>query len=549
MKNNRVLLISLIATLLLTSYCTFKSPLENEALLQELFHAIKKNNVQKADSILNLNPGQIHAQDSMGRTALYFAARYGNEVILSDLIKKGADVNAITNNNETALHIASSKKKHEIVSILLEQKIDLNKKTKAFGLTALHNACWKGDSVIVKMLIEKGADVNSKSKYNNTPLHKAALKGNCTITKILLLVGADVNAKNVFGDSPLHRAARRGHKEMCELLIQYGAGINATRNDGATPYHAAKEEGKDEIVELLLKQGADSLPKHFPELKGTYFGLKEPGLIPEVFAPGIVSSHHLEHGSPIFFPGGNEIHWSSHLMPLREGGMVKYMMKRTGGTWEPAQITSTHGTVFLKNGKQTLFLHKALIPGIDDPDLPFGEIPPRIWAADKTENGWGEPYPCMFGGDSPNFGWAFNATNKGNFYFKNQKGIYRSKITNGQFGYPEKTNLDNNYAGFSFLISPDEDYYIISAWDLGGYGSEDFFIYFKMEDDTWSERINMGPKINTWATERFPGFSPDGKYLFFTRGMPEEEHDIYWVSIKIIDELRKNYNNENKSNN
>ena len=75
MKSNHVLLISLIAALLLTSNCTLKKPSKNEALLPELFHAIKKNNVQKADSILNLNPGQIHAQDSMGRTALYFAMK------------------------------------------------------------------------------------------------------------------------------------------------------------------------------------------------------------------------------------------------------------------------------------------------------------------------------------------------------------------------------------------------------------------------------------------------------------------------------------------
>lgn len=541
MKNYRFLPITLITVLLLTSYCTFKKPIQNEVLLPELFHAIKKNDVQKTDSILNLHPGQIHAKDSMGKSALYFAARYNKEEILSGLIKKGADVNAVTNNNETALHIASSKKKHEIVSILLEHNANVEIKTKAFGLTALHNACWKGDSVIVKMLIENGADVNSKTKYNNTPLHKVALKGNCTIAKMLLPAGTDVNARNIFGDAPLHRAARYGYKEMCELLIQHGADLKATRNDGAIPYHSAIEEGQKEIAGLFVKHGADTLPKHFPELKGTYFGLKRPGLVPEIFAPGIVSSHHLEHGWPIFFPGGNEIHWSSHLRPEREGGMITYMIKKSNGFWASPQITSLSGTVFLKDGNQALFLHKAIIPGIDDPNLPFREIPPRIWAADKTENGWGEPYPYMFGGDSLNFGWVFHVTNKGNFYFKNLKGIYCSEIIDGQLGYPEMTDLDNNYEGFSFLMSPEEDYYIISAWNLGGYGWEDLFIYFKMEDGTWSERINMGPEINTWATERFPGFSPDGKYLFYTRGNPEEEADIFWVSIKIIDKLRKEY--------
>ena len=47
----------------------------------------------------------------------------------------------------------------------------------------------------------------------------------------------------------------------------------------------------------------------------------------------------------------------------------------------------------------------------------------------------------------------------------------------------------------------------------------------------------MGPSVNTWAQERFPGLSPDGKYLFFTRWTAECDHDVYWVSAAVIEEL------------
>jgi hypothetical protein len=52
----------------------------------------------------------------------------------------------------------------------------------------------------------------------------------------------------------------------------------------------------------------------------------------------------------------------------------------------------------------------------------------------------------------------------------------------------------------------------------------------------------MGELINTRTQERFPGLSPDGKYLFFTRGIrwtpPDYDHDIFWVSAGIIEKLK-----------
>jgi len=48
----------------------------------------------------------------------------------------------------------------------------------------------------------------------------------------------------------------------------------------------------------------------------------------------------------------------------------------------------------------------------------------------------------------------------------------------------------------------------------------------------------MGSLINTDMLERFPSISPDGKYLFFTRNKGSEISDFYWVSAKIIEELK-----------
>ena len=46
----------------------------------------------------------------------------------------------------------------------------------------------------------------------------------------------------------------------------------------------------------------------------------------------------------------------------------------------------------------------------------------------------------------------------------------------------------------------------------------------------------MDEKVNTEKAERFPTVSPDGKYFFFMRHTPGQ--DFFWVSAKIIDELK-----------
>jgi hypothetical protein len=48
----------------------------------------------------------------------------------------------------------------------------------------------------------------------------------------------------------------------------------------------------------------------------------------------------------------------------------------------------------------------------------------------------------------------------------------------------------------------------------------------------------MPETINSEFQERFPLVSPDGKYLFFTRWNPKHDHDVYWVSAEVIQEMR-----------
>jgi hypothetical protein len=49
----------------------------------------------------------------------------------------------------------------------------------------------------------------------------------------------------------------------------------------------------------------------FPALSGPYLGQKPPGLTPEIFAPGVVSTPMNEHSPAAFSPDGTELFCSA----------------------------------------------------------------------------------------------------------------------------------------------------------------------------------------------------------------------------------------------
>jgi hypothetical protein len=57
-------------------------------------------------------------------------------------------------------------------------------------------------------------------------------------------------------------------------------------------------------IALLVAQNTSNL-------KGDYLGQKPPGLVPELFAKGVISTEYKEHGSPTFSKDGDKLFWWS----------------------------------------------------------------------------------------------------------------------------------------------------------------------------------------------------------------------------------------------
>ena len=302
----------------------------------------------------------------------------------------------------------------------------------------------------------------------------------------------------------------------------------------------------------------------FPALKGDYLGQKPPGDIPELFAPGIISTGYHE-SKIIFSPDGNEAYYNMMHLTHRYNAII--FRKKENGKWSLPQVVSFSGKFrdanpfFSSDGNRLYFtsdrpLNSDTGPGNFD-----------IWIAEKLGNGWSEPL---------NLGEIINTdktdvdpcvTSNNNLYFSSNRDggfglhdIYIARYENGEYKKPENLGDSINSAGFESnpYVSPDESYMILNAFrgDIRG-----LHISYKREDGTWTKAKNMGDIINEKTPSMMATVSHDGKYLFFTSqkvpylpysGNPlnygeimemfnspqNGTGDIYWVDAKIIEDLK-----------
>ena len=97
----------------------------------------------------------------------------------------------------------------------------------------------------------------------------------------------------------------------------------------------------------------------------------------------------------------------------------------------------------------------------------------------------------------------------------------------------------------SGIIAPDGSYLIFTSQRPGGIGRSDLYITFKKEDNSWTTPANMKSiNISGIASTTDPTISPDGRFMFFVhynRTKPGETRDIYWVSTKIIEDMKNKF--------
>lgn len=295
---------------------------------------------------------------------------------------------------------------------------------------------------------------------------------------------------------------------------------------------------------LLLSAPAGQSPAPvFPGLAGPWLGQKPPGMIPEIFAPGIISTPLRELNS-LFSPGGREFYFC--IQTPGQGYRIHYSTETPEGwtTPRPAPFSGEGSNVdvcFSPDGQRIYFGSTRPVNGRDPGDF-------KIWYAERTPAGWSEAryldspvnagrralYPSI----SRNGTMFFQAIQNGSF---GDRDIYFSRLTDGKYGEPVHlpAEINSPYGEGDVLTAPDESWLIVNCNGRPGEpGNGDLYISFKKRDGSWTPLKNMGPPINSPASDYCPMLSPDGKYLFFT-STRSGNGDIYWVDARIIGRYRE----------
>ena len=276
-----------------------------------------------------------------------------------------------------------------------------------------------------------------------------------------------------------------------------------------------------------------------PELEGFYLGQKPPGAIPQVFLPGVVSTREYFEFSNTISPDGKEFYFSRRIKSKDVQMVVR---------WENGVLTQPEEAAVLKaaggfephvspDGSKLYMTRFAPPPsGLGrDENLSPQDMEARmvnIWAVEKSSSGWGEPKYCVNG-------MYVTTTRPGSIFTTDIRsasvGICRYLSVNGKYSEREhlRGGVNSPAPGAHPCISPDEGYLVFDSKRSKDPDDSDLFVSFHDGQGTWSEAFNLGPQINTPASEICAALSPDGKYLFF-----QSRGDIYWVGTSIIEALR-----------
>jgi Tol biopolymer transport system component len=272
-----------------------------------------------------------------------------------------------------------------------------------------------------------------------------------------------------------------------------------------------------------------------------YLDQKPPGLKPEVFAPGVVSTADEHEFGSAWSRAGEELFYGVDLgdrTEIRRVRLDEHQRPRTE-TVISHERYSFNDPFVTENGRKLFYISDRPVDGrgaTKDYD---------IWYSERRETGWSDPVHAGTEINSDRDEYFVSLSRDGSMYFaSNSKAapergrdfdIYMARQVDGVFHKPTRLSDAVNSRDYEadVFVASDGSYLIFCAIRADGLGRGDLYISFKNEKDEWMPAKNMGPIINTEGHELCPFVTSDGKFLFYT-----SNKDIYWVDAKILERFR-----------
>lgn len=277
-------------------------------------------------------------------------------------------------------------------------------------------------------------------------------------------------------------------------------------------------------------------------IRGQYLGQHVPWNTPKEFGADLPWFKDKYVQDLAISPNGKEICFveCSNLGDTWNGFTIYYTKQDKGGNWSKpvkapftGDLQGAFRPFFSPDGRRIFFI---------------SQDPRDVWMSTKSGSSWGAPVKL----DPPvNTDSIENTVSIGSdrsiYICSHRDGLcdpYVAKeISPGKYEEPKRiTELCSPQNDCGAVVSPNGKYIVFHSTRPGGYGLADLYASYRKRDGSWSEPVNLGSSINTAELEVIPQFSPDGKYLFFTRRenfSTDKPSKIYWVRSSVIDKAFK----------
>lgn len=219
----------------------------------------------------------IQAAPSVGSATRKSSVRVwvlaGSAKKLEELLRSGADVQDLNEDNVSALMVACQLGNMQTVKLLHKFKAPFEW-TDMHGRSSMHYAAGYGQIDIVGYLIRHGCSCDAADNFGNTPLHEACANGHVAVVEELCRYHANLSRPQHTGWRPIHLACWNGHIDVVKILHKYGVSLKEFKADSSksTPLHVTCMSSRGyrdfllakrraTVVKYLLSQGVDVFAK------------------------------------------------------------------------------------------------------------------------------------------------------------------------------------------------------------------------------------------------------------------------------------------------
>jgi ankyrin repeat protein len=232
-----------------------KEPKNDNKDLKRLLELIISEDEDLVTYKLNDGVSPNVSKTTIEKTPILLAIRLKNLRIVRLLVEKGADVNAKSDQNVSALMVACFQNQVDIVKFLIKKKVDINAKAEG-GMDAILLTSQQGNIEITRLLLESGAKLDSKTDTGGTALIYAP--DNKLFIKFLIEKGAKLEDSDFTRDwSALFYAIDEKQLNKVEGLLENGANQKHKDKSGATSLELASNiediDIRDKIITLFQK--------------------------------------------------------------------------------------------------------------------------------------------------------------------------------------------------------------------------------------------------------------------------------------------------------